>query len=192
MQRARRTVCFGVASGQSAIGSGTIESGEGDQGSKMADDRNWRIDHTGIGVSDIHRSARFYETALRSLGVKIVMRVTRGFEPITDESTDLGGVEYGTDYPVFWIDVFHPHSVKQHVAFRAQRRQQVASTRAEVAAAVAMKQSPRPSIGTAADQPDALLKGPRHCMSRRPSRSRPSRLPAQCSPASACGSGACC
>jgi hypothetical protein len=76
-------------------------------------------------VSDIHRSARFYETALRSLGVKIVMRVTRGFEPIEDENTDLGGVDYDTDYPVFWIDVFHPHSVKQHVAFRAQRRQQV-------------------------------------------------------------------
>jgi catechol 2,3-dioxygenase-like lactoylglutathione lyase family enzyme len=91
----------------------------------MTDDRDWRIDNTGIGVSDIHRSARFYETALRSLGVKIVMRVTRGFEPIEDESTDLGGVDYGTDYPVFWIDVFHPHSVKQHVPFRAQRRQQV-------------------------------------------------------------------
>jgi catechol 2,3-dioxygenase-like lactoylglutathione lyase family enzyme len=91
----------------------------------MADDRNWLIDHTGIGVSNIHRSARFYEAALRPLGVKIVMRITRGFGPIEDESTDLGGVAYGIDYPLFWIDVFHPHGVKQHTAFRARSRQQV-------------------------------------------------------------------
>ena len=66
----------------------------------MADDRNWLIDHTGVGVSDIHRSARFYEAALRPLGVNIVMRITRGFEPVEDESEDLGGVAYGIDYPI--------------------------------------------------------------------------------------------
>jgi catechol 2,3-dioxygenase-like lactoylglutathione lyase family enzyme len=91
----------------------------------MTNGHNWLIDHTGIGVSDIHRSARFYEAALRALNVKIVMRMSRGFEPVEGDSSDLGGVAYGIDYPTFWIDVFHPHGVKQHTAFRAQSRQQV-------------------------------------------------------------------
>jgi catechol 2,3-dioxygenase-like lactoylglutathione lyase family enzyme len=34
------------------------------------------------------------------------------------------GVGYGTDYPVFWIDRFHPHSVRQHTAFVAKSRAQ--------------------------------------------------------------------
>ncbi|ADO70650.1 Glyoxalase/bleomycin resistance protein/dioxygenase [Stigmatella aurantiaca DW4/3-1] len=29
------------------------------------------------------------------------------------------------DYPVFWIDRFHPHSVKQHTAFVAKSRAEV-------------------------------------------------------------------
>ena len=91
----------------------------------MANNRNWLIDHTGIGVSDIHRSARFYEAALRPLSVSIVMRISRQFEPMADLSADLGGVAYGIDYPTFWIDVFHPNSVKQHTAFRAESRAQV-------------------------------------------------------------------
>jgi catechol 2,3-dioxygenase-like lactoylglutathione lyase family enzyme len=91
----------------------------------MVGDRNWLIDHTGIGVSDIHRSARFYEASLRALNMKVVMRISRDFKPLEDESANLGGVAYGIDYPAFWIDVFHPHGVKQHTAFRAQSRQQV-------------------------------------------------------------------
>lgn len=91
----------------------------------MANNRNWLIDHTGIGVSEIHRSARFYEAALRPLGMKIVMRISRRFETLADPCADLGGVAYGIDFPTFWIDVFHPHSVKQHTAFRAESRGQV-------------------------------------------------------------------
>ncbi len=91
----------------------------------MAHNRNWLIDHTGIGVSEIHRSARFYDSALRPLGMKIVMRISRQFKTLGDPSADLGGVAYGIDYPTFWIDVFHPHSVKQHTAFRAESRGQV-------------------------------------------------------------------
>ena len=53
------------------------------------------------------------------------MRISRDFRPAEDASMDLGGVAYGIDYPAFWIDVFHPHGVKQHTAFRAQSRQQV-------------------------------------------------------------------
>ena len=88
-------------------------------------DNNWLIDHTGIGVLDIHRSARFYDAALGALGAKPLLRITQKREPTKDEGADLGGVAYGADQPVFWIDVFHPHGVKQHTAFRAQSRAQV-------------------------------------------------------------------
>jgi catechol 2,3-dioxygenase-like lactoylglutathione lyase family enzyme len=91
----------------------------------MADDRNWLIDHTGVGVSDISRSARFYEAALRPLGIAALARVTRSRELVGQEERDLGGVGFGVDYPTFWIDVFHPHGVKQHTAFRAANRRQV-------------------------------------------------------------------
>ena len=91
----------------------------------MAYDRNWLIDHTGIGVSDIHRSHAFYEQALRSLGIRVVMRITREFKPTDANVSDLGGVAYGIDYPMFWIDVFHPHGAKQHTAFRAISRAHV-------------------------------------------------------------------
>ena len=92
----------------------------------MTSNGNWLIDHTGIGVADIHTSARFYEAALRPLGMEVVVRIGREFQPVDDAaSADLGGVAYGSDYPVFWIDVFHPHGVRQHTAFRARSRQQV-------------------------------------------------------------------
>ena len=35
------------------------------------------------------------------------------------------GIGYGLDHPVFWMDRFHPHSVKQHTAFAAKSRTQV-------------------------------------------------------------------
>jgi catechol 2,3-dioxygenase-like lactoylglutathione lyase family enzyme len=101
----------------------------------MAHERNWLIDHTGIGVSDIHRSARFYEAALAPLGVRIVMRITRDFQPTEEEGGDLGGVAFGVDHPSYWIDVFHPHGVKQHTAFRAASREQVAAFHAAALAA---------------------------------------------------------
>lgn len=91
----------------------------------MADHRNWLIDHTGVGIADIHKSARFYEAALRPLGIQVMVRITRGFKLTNDEGPELGGVGYGIDYPMFWIDVFHPHGAKQHTAFRALSRQQV-------------------------------------------------------------------
>jgi len=91
----------------------------------MANHRNWLIDHTGIGVSDIFRSAKFYEAALRPLGIEVLVRITRNFKLVSKEEPDLAGVGFGIDYPMFWIDVFHPHGVKQHTAFRAVSRQQV-------------------------------------------------------------------
>jgi catechol 2,3-dioxygenase-like lactoylglutathione lyase family enzyme len=64
------------------------------------------IDHTGIGVADVGRSALFYDDALGALGLRRVMQMPEGV------GTD--GIGYGVDYPVFWIDRFHPHSVMQH------------------------------------------------------------------------------
>ncbi len=75
------------------------------------------IDHTGIGVADMVRSANFYDAALAALGLRRVMQLPK------NEGTS--GVGYGIEYPVFWIDRFHPHGVKQHTAFRAKSRIEV-------------------------------------------------------------------
>jgi catechol 2,3-dioxygenase-like lactoylglutathione lyase family enzyme len=75
------------------------------------------IDHTGIGVVDVARSAAFYDAALGALGIRRVMQLP------PNEGTD--GVGYGVDYPVFWIDRFHPHSAKYHTAFGARSRAEV-------------------------------------------------------------------
>jgi catechol 2,3-dioxygenase-like lactoylglutathione lyase family enzyme len=75
------------------------------------------IDHTGIGVADVGRSAAFYDAALGALGMRRAMQLP--------QNTGTDAVGYGVDYPVFWIDRYHPHSVKQHTAF-------VAKTKADV------------------------------------------------------------
>ena len=75
------------------------------------------IDHTGIGVADVARSAKFYDAALGALGLRRAMQMP------PDEGSD--GIGYGVDYPVFWIDRFHPHGVKQHTAFVAKSRAEV-------------------------------------------------------------------
>lgn len=75
------------------------------------------IDHTGIGVANVARSAAFYDAALSALGMRRVMQIPK------NDGTDAVG--YGVDFPVFWIDRFHPHSVKQHTAFAARGRAQV-------------------------------------------------------------------
>ncbi len=75
------------------------------------------IDHTGIGVADVARSALFYDAALGALGWRRVMQLPE------KDGTDAVG--YGIDYPVFWIDRFHPHGVKHHTAFAARSRAEV-------------------------------------------------------------------
>jgi catechol 2,3-dioxygenase-like lactoylglutathione lyase family enzyme len=75
------------------------------------------IDHTGIGVADVARSALFYDAALSALGLRRVMQLP--------ENDGADGVGYGVDHPVFWIDRFHPHGVKQHTAFVARNRAEV-------------------------------------------------------------------
>lgn len=72
------------------------------------------IDHTGIGVADVARSAVFYDAALGALGLRRVMQLP--------ETTGEDAIGYGVDHPVFWIDRFHPHSIRQHTAFAAKSR----------------------------------------------------------------------
>lgn len=91
----------------------------------VSQQRNWLIDHTGIGVADIHRSAAFYGAIFEPLDVRPVVFISRDFKPSTIGDPDLGGVGFGVEYPVFWIDVFHPCEIKQHTAFRAASREQV-------------------------------------------------------------------
>jgi catechol 2,3-dioxygenase-like lactoylglutathione lyase family enzyme len=69
------------------------------------------IDHTGIGVEDMRRSAAFYDAALGALGLR------RAIQLPPEEGTD--GIGYGIEHPIFWIDRYHPHSVRQHTAFVA-------------------------------------------------------------------------
>lgn len=75
------------------------------------------IDHTGIGVADVARSAAFYDAVLATLGLGRAMQLP------PDVGSD--GVGYGVEHPVFWIDRFHPHSVRQHTAFVARSRAEV-------------------------------------------------------------------
>ena len=75
------------------------------------------IDHTGIGVADVSQSARFYDAALGTLGLRRVMQLP--------ENVGTDGIGYGVEYPVFWIDRYHPHSVRQHTAFVARNRAEV-------------------------------------------------------------------
>ena len=75
------------------------------------------IDHTGIGVADVAPSAVFYDAALATLGLRRVRQIP--------DELGSDGIGYGVDYPVFWIDRFHPHSVEQHTAFVARSRAEV-------------------------------------------------------------------
>jgi catechol 2,3-dioxygenase-like lactoylglutathione lyase family enzyme len=75
------------------------------------------IDHTGIGVANVARSAAFYDAVLSALGMRRVAQL-----PAEDGADAVG---YGIDHPVFWIDRFHPHGVKQHTAFAAKSRDAV-------------------------------------------------------------------
>jgi len=41
------------------------------------------------------------------------------------EGVGTDGIGYGVDFPVFWIDHYHPHSVRQHTVFAAKSRSEV-------------------------------------------------------------------
>jgi catechol 2,3-dioxygenase-like lactoylglutathione lyase family enzyme len=75
------------------------------------------IDHTGIGVESVARSAAFYDAVLNALGLKRVAQLPA--------DTGADAVGYGVEYPVFWIDRFHPHSTRNHTAFAAKSMAEV-------------------------------------------------------------------
>ncbi len=85
------------------------------------------IDHTGIGVADVARSARFYDAALAALGMKRSMQLP--------PDTGADAVGYGVDFPVFWIDRFHPSGARNHTAFAAVSREAVNAFHAAAIAA---------------------------------------------------------
>lgn len=60
-------------------------------------------------MADVARSAAFYDAALGVLGIRRLMQFP--------ENDGADAVGYGVEYPVFWIDRFHPHCVKNHTAF---------------------------------------------------------------------------
>lgn len=87
-------------------------------------ERNWRIDHTTMGVADIDAAQAFYDAALGALGMVPLFRLTCDRQPFEGEG-ELGAIGYGVDYPIFWIDVFRPHSARDHTALRARSRDEV-------------------------------------------------------------------
>jgi catechol 2,3-dioxygenase-like lactoylglutathione lyase family enzyme len=70
------------------------------------------IDHTGITVSDLPASKRFYAAALAPLGYAVLMEVPGGV-----------GIGFGEPpKPDFWIIGGTPNEPRIHVAFRAKDR----------------------------------------------------------------------
>ena len=74
------------------------------------------IDHVTVGVSDLERSRAFYARALLPLG----------FSEIADSPAGLPEVEFGLEEaPNFAISTAYPTGAPVHVAFAADRREQV-------------------------------------------------------------------
>lgn len=88
------------------------------------------LDHIGLTVSDFARSRRFYDAALRPLGVSVMMEVS------AEQTGGSPYVGYGKDFkPVFWIGAMGPASGPMHVAFAAETRAQVDAFHAAAMAA---------------------------------------------------------
>lgn len=79
------------------------------------------IDHMGIAVSEIDRSRKFYEAALGALGMSVQMEA--GPDKTEDGSTALGFGVPGEK--IFWIADKSKIGEGLHVAFKADRREQV-------------------------------------------------------------------
>jgi catechol 2,3-dioxygenase-like lactoylglutathione lyase family enzyme len=85
------------------------------------------IDHIGIPVSDIAKARVFYEAALGALGMAVHMEVSP--EETGDGSTALGFGAPGEK--IFWIGDGDKVGTGIHVAFKAERREQVDRFHAE-------------------------------------------------------------
>lgn len=105
------------------------------------------IDHMGITVSDIERSKRFYEAALKPLNLKVTMTAT-------PEQTESGGTAIGFgregDNGFFWIGDKGIVGTGTHVAFEAESHAQVDAFHAAALAAGGRDNGtpgPRPHYG---------------------------------------------
>jgi len=75
------------------------------------------LDHMGVGASNFDVSRRFYDAALKPLGMGVVMEVT------AEMSGSYHGVGYGKDAkPVFWVSSGGARGTGIHVAFTASSR----------------------------------------------------------------------
>lgn len=84
------------------------------------------IDHTGVIVTNIEKSGKWYEEALRAIGYTKLM----AFSKAITQTTDVAGFgEESTGKPDFWISAATPgrpvNQSPSHIAFRASNRQQV-------------------------------------------------------------------
>lgn len=84
------------------------------------------IDHTGVIVSDIEKSGKWYESALKAIGYVKLME----FSKAITQTTDVAGFgEENTGKPDFWISAATKNrpvnKSPSHIAFRAQNRLQV-------------------------------------------------------------------
>jgi catechol 2,3-dioxygenase-like lactoylglutathione lyase family enzyme len=91
------------------------------------------IDHVSVGVSDLERSARFYELALAPLGLsRVVVR-----------SATIG---FGKNYPEFWINLRAdmapvPQGSGVHICLRAKSTAEIDAFHAAAVAAGATSES---------------------------------------------------
>jgi catechol 2,3-dioxygenase-like lactoylglutathione lyase family enzyme len=91
------------------------------------------IDHVTVGVSDLERSREFYSRAL----------VPLGFSQIGDPQNEGREIEFGLEEaPNFAISTAYPTGAPVHVAFAADRREQVDAFHAEALAAGGRENGP--------------------------------------------------
>lgn len=82
------------------------------------------IDHMGVSPADIEEARRFYDAALKPLGIANVMEVT------AEQSGGYHGIGYGTGRkPFFWLSSDSrravppgPRGAGIHIAFEAESR----------------------------------------------------------------------
>jgi catechol 2,3-dioxygenase-like lactoylglutathione lyase family enzyme len=91
------------------------------------------IDHVSVGVSDLERSARFYELTLAPLGLSRVVA-----RPAT--------IGFGKNYPEFWINLRAdmapvPQGSGVHICLRAKSTAEIDAFHAAAVAAGATSES---------------------------------------------------
>jgi catechol 2,3-dioxygenase-like lactoylglutathione lyase family enzyme len=80
------------------------------------------LDHIGVAVSDIQKSRKFYEAALKPLGIAVRTEVTP--DQTGNGSTALGFGHEG-DQGFFWVGDDGKVGKGTHIALAADRREQV-------------------------------------------------------------------